>query len=147
MPTLLCAAALESVVAFLATVYMVKKKSMHSFLTAILGTGLNILLNFALIPQAGFWGGALGAALATMAGYAAVLVARMIDAPRLIRFNLCLPRLCVSIALLLVEATLMTVDVQGRIGWTAAVMMAVIAINLPALLTGLRSLLKFRKNT
>ena len=147
MPTLLCAAALESVVAFLATVYMVKKKSVHSFLTAILGTGLNILLNLWLIPQQGLIGGALGAAVATLAGYGAVLVARMIDAPRLIRFRLCLPRLCVSLALLLLEAAVMTFDPPGRLWWALLLTVAVAAINLPALLKSMRGLLKFRKNS
>ncbi|MBQ9760076.1 MAG: lipopolysaccharide biosynthesis protein, partial [Clostridia bacterium] len=42
MPTLLCAAAIESVVSFLATVYMVKKRSMNSFVTAISGASLNV---------------------------------------------------------------------------------------------------------
>ena len=77
MPTLLCSAALESVVSFLASVYMVRKKSMHSFLTAVAGTGLNLLLNFLFIPRTGTFGGALGAAIATLIGYAAVWVLRM----------------------------------------------------------------------
>ena len=147
MPTLLCAAALESVVAFLATVYMVRKKSMHSFLTAILGTGLNVLLNLWLIPRDGVLGGALGAAIATLAGYAAVLVARMIDAPRMIRFRLYIPRLSVSVLLILVQAAVMTFEPQGRFWWSLLITAAVIAINLPALLNSLRGLLRFRKNS
>ena len=147
MPTLLCAAALESVVAFLATVYMVKKKSMHSFLTAVLGTGLNLLLNLLLIPSDALLGGALGAAIATLVGYGAVLVARMIDAPRLIRFKLCLPRLTVSVALLLAEAAVMTLAGEG--GWilSAVLTAAVAAINLPALLHSFLGLLKHRRNS
>ena len=120
MPTLLCSAALESVVSFLASVYMVRKKSMHSFLTAVAGTGLNLLLNFLFIPRTGTFGGALGAAIATLIGYAAVWVLRMADVPRLLRFRLYLPRQLCSLALLLAAAAVMTAgagwSVYGTLG-------------------------------
>lgn len=142
MPTLISAAALEAVVAFLATVYMVRKKTMHSFLTAILGTGMNVLLNLCLIPVCG----ALGAAIATLFGYGAVLIARLIDAPRMIRFRLYLPRLIVSV-LLLFSATAM-VTLMPKYGFWGAlpVSVAIVAINAPALLQGVRGLVRFRKN-
>ena len=142
MPTLISAAALEAVVAFLATVYMVRKKTMHSFLTAILGTGLNVALNLCLIPV---WG-ALGAAIATLIGYGAVLIARLIDAPRMIRFRLYLPRLIVSVALLLGATSMMTLMPSYGFLGTALVFAAIAAINAPALLQGVRGLIRFRKN-
>ena len=140
MPTLLCAAALEAIVSFLATVYMVKKKSMHSFLTATVGTVLNLLLNFLLIPRMG----ALGAAIATLASYGAVLLVRLIDAPRLIGFRLYLPRLTLSTLLLLVSAAVMTLAPTGRILITLLLTAAVVAINAPALLKSLSVLLRRR---
>ncbi len=141
MPTLLVAAALEAVVSFLATVYMVRKKSLHSFFTAMIGTCLNIALNLILIPQYG----ALGAAVATMASYAAVLIARLIDAPRLIAFRLCLPRLCVNATLLLASAIVMTLDPPGRICWALAITVVITAINAPALLRCLNRLFVRRR--
>jgi O-antigen/teichoic acid export membrane protein len=138
MPTLLCATALEAIVSFLATVYMVRKKSLHSFFTAIIGTVLNVILNLLLIPRMG----ALGAAMATLASYAAVLIARMIDAPRLIRFKLCLPRLSVSVVCLLGSAAVMTFVSHGRLLWTLALTACAVAINLPPLLRSLRNLLR-----
>ena len=142
MPTLLCAAATEALVAFLATVYMVKKKSVRSFLTALLGTVLNVVLNLILIPKLG----ALGAAAATLAAYFAVLIARMVDTPRLISFRLCLPRLFVSLALLFAAAAVMTIDPWGRVWWTLILTVAVVAINIPALWKSLRKLLQKRGN-
>lgn len=142
MPTLLCAAAIEAVVAFLATVYMVKKKSMHSFLTAVIGTLLNLLLNFFLIPE---WG-AIGAAVATLLAYLAVLLVRLIDAPRLIHFRLYLPRLIVSIMLLLTSSALMTLEVKGAFWWTLAVSVVITAINMPTLISGIGRLLRTRKS-
>ena len=142
MPTLLCAAALEAVVAFLASVYMVKKKSMHSFLTALIGTVANVLLNLLLIPRLG----ALGAAIATMAAYALVLVARLIDAPRLISFRLYLPRLILNAGLLLGSAALITLNPPYAIWLSLLLTLAVIAINAPALLRTLRALVRKRSN-
>lgn len=140
MPTLLCAVAIESIVSFLATVYMVRKKSMHSFLTAMIGTLLNLLLNFLLIPGQG----ALGAAIATLAAYCAVMVARLIDVRRMIPFRLCLPRLCVSTLLLLLAAGVMTYEIPGRLWWTSLCVLLTVALNLPALWKSFKGLLQFR---
>lgn len=141
MPTLLCAAAIEAVVAFLASVYMVRKKSMHSFFTAMIGTLLNILFNLLLIPRIG----ALGAAIATLLGYGAVLIVRLIDAPRIIRFRLFSIRLITSVLLLLASAAVMTLNVSGRIWWTLLLTVIIVAINAPALLGSLKKVLTHRK--
>ena len=147
MPTLLCAAALESVVSFLASVYMVRKKSMHSFLTAVAGTGLNLLLNLLFIPRTGRFGGALGAAIATLIGYAAVWVLRMADVPRLLRFRLYLPRQLCSLALLLAAAAVMTAGAGWSVYGTLGLFLALAGINFPALAAGARALLGHRRET
>lgn len=147
MPTLLCAAALESVVSFLASVYMVRKKSMHSFLTAVAGTGLNLLLNFLFIPRMGTFGGALGAAIATLIGYAAVWVLRMADVPRLLRFRLYLPRQLCSLALLLAAAAVMTAGAGWSVYGTLGLFLVLAGINFPALAAGARALLGHRRET
>lgn len=147
MPTLLCAAALESVVSFLASVYMVRKKSMHSFLTAVAGTGLNLLLNFLFIPRTGSFGGALGAAIATLIGYAAVWVLRMADVPHLLRFRLYLPRQLCSLALLLAAAAVMTAGAGWSVYGTLGLFLVLAGINFPALAAGARALLGHRRET
>lgn len=147
MPTLLCSAALESVVSFLASVYMVRKKSMHSFLTAVAGTGLNLLLNFLFIPRTGKFGGALGAAIATLIGYAAVWVLRMADVPRLLRFRLYLPRQLCSLALLLAAAAVMTAGAGWSVYATLGLFLVLAGINFPALAAGARALLGHRRET
>lgn len=147
MPTLLCAVALESVVSFLASVYMVRKKSMHSFLTAVAGTGLNLLLNFLFIPRTGTFGGALGAAIATLIGYAAVWVLRMADVPRLLRFRLYLPRQLCSLALLLAAAAVMTAGAGWSVYGTLGLFLVLAGINFPALAAGARALLGHRRET
>ena len=140
MPTLLCAAVLEALVSFLASVYLVRKKSSHSFFTALVGALANIGLNLCLIPVLG----AIGAAIASLASYAIVLILRLVDAPRIIPFKLCLPRLCISTAFLLGAAAIMTLDVTGRIWWTLLCAAAICALNASALLRGLRTILAKR---
>lgn len=145
MPTLLCAAALEAVVSFLASVYMVRKKSMHSFLTAVAGTGLNLLLNFLFIPRAGTFGGALGAAIATLIGYAAVWMLRMVDVPRLLRFRLYLPVQLCSFALLLGSAVAMTVGATWSVYVAAGAFLLLAGLHAPAFAAGMRALLGHRR--
>lgn len=140
MPTLLCAAAIEAIVSFLATVYMVKKKSMNSFYTAMSGAILNVVLNLIMIPRFG----ALGAAAATLASYGLVFVLRMIDAPRLIRFRLYLPRLMANIILLLLSAVIVTGRPTGWIWMAIGVTVITVSINALPLIKNLRQAIKKR---
>ncbi len=143
MPVLLCAAALEAIVSFLATVYLVKKKSMHSFYTAILGSALNLLLNFLLIPQIG----GMGAAIATLASYCAVMIARLIDAPRIIAFRLYLTRLIISSFLIFFAASAMILGEENGILLALIITLVVFALNVSPLFKSLKALLKKRKET
>ncbi len=140
MPTLLCAVALEAIVSFLATVYLVRKKTLHSFFTAITGTVLNIILNVLLIPSYG----AFGAAVATLIGYGSVWLLRIWDAPRYIAFKRCIPRQACSILLLLGAAGVMTFDLPYKFLLCGLLVAAVCAINFRALWKGMQSLIHFR---
>lgn len=140
MPTLFCAVAAESVVAFLASVYLVKKKPSHSLCTALAGAVVNILLNAILIPRIG----ALGAAIATLSSYVLVLILRMIDVPRLIRFRLFLPRFAVSAALLLGAAAAQTFMGEGRFVCVLILTGLTVGINASALLKSVKGILTKR---
>ncbi len=141
MPTLLCAAAFEGVVSFLATVYLVKKKSTHSLWTSAIAAGINLFLNALLIPVIG----PLGAAIATLASYLIVMIIRLIDAHRMIPFKLYLPRLILSGLLLLAQSAVMTLDIPGRIWWSLGLTLILIGLNFPALCTAGKKLLAKRR--
>lgn len=141
MPTLLCASAFEGVVSFLATVYLVKKKSMHSLWTALVAAITNIVLNAILIPAIG----PLGAAIATLASYLLVMVIRLIDTHYMIPFKLYLPRLILSALLLLSQAAVMTLDIPGRIWWSLGLTLILTGLNFPALYTAAQKLLEKRR--
>ena len=144
MPTLLCAAAVESVVAFLATVYLVQKKSMHSFVTAVVGTTVNLLLNAILIPRMGWYGGPLGAAIATLLGYVAVYLLRTADVRRLLKFRMYLPKQTLNFLLLIAMAAVMTFMGQGRFLTALLIGAFVIALNFWDLFSCVRVLLGSR---
>lgn len=142
MPTLLCAAAIEAMVSFLATVYLVRKKSMHSLISALLGSMVNILLNLWWIPKLG----ALGAAIATLSAYGVVFVFRIIDAPRIIHFKTHLLRLCVSILILFGLAAVMTVEqIPHRILWAFLQVLSIAVLNAPPLLKSCKALFTNRE--
>ncbi len=140
MPILLCAAAFEGLVSFLATVYMVQKKSVNSFLTAMSGAIFNIALNLILIPRIG----AIGAAVATAAAYLLVLILRLADTRRMLRFELCLPRLITGGCLLLLGGLAMSLSRSWSIWITLATVIVLFAVNAPTLLHSLRGLLQRR---
>jgi len=138
MPLLLCAAAVEAVVSFLATVYLVRKKSMHSFVTAIVGTVMNLILNAILIPKIGV----LGAAVATLISYCLVCLLRVVDVPRLLRFDRLIPRQLLNFGLLFAMAAVMTFVGRGRLLVTAILGAVVLTVNLFDLWRGMKGILK-----
>lgn len=97
IPVLTLASVFSSFVNFLSSIYLVKKRSMKSFLTAMTGALTNIVLNFLMIPDAltvfgvtfrcAGWG-ALGAAVATMISYVVVFIIRAADTRKMVRFDL-----------------------------------------------------------
>ena len=99
IPTLTAASVFSALTTFMGSVYLVKKKSMLSFLTSMLGAVLNIALNLLLIPTMG----AQGAAVATAVSYLAVFVVRTVSAQKQIRFYINYPMLVLNTLLLTAE--------------------------------------------
>ena len=116
IPVLVGSSIFSAVVNFLASVYMVKKKSINSFLTAMLGAIINVVLNLLLIPESldlfgisvtlAGWG-AQGAAVATLISYVAVFVIRAIDSRKFLKFDFGVLNIALSSLILCVQATTM----------------------------------------
>lgn len=105
IPVLTLASVFSGFVNFLSSIYLVKKRSVKSFLTAMTGALTNIFLNFLLIPESLSLGGvtipcaglgALGAALATAVSYIIVFVIRAADTRKMVRFDLGVIRLVIN---------------------------------------------------
>ncbi len=83
MPVLVFATVFSSLVTFMSSVYVKHKRSVNSFVTALVGATSNIALNLLLIPKYS----AQGAAIATLACYIIVYIIRAIDTQRYEKFS------------------------------------------------------------
>ncbi len=147
IPILSLAMAFSALVTFMGSVYMVSKKSMHSFLTAALGAGTNIVLNILLIPKFS----AMGAAFATFVSYFVVLIFRGIDARKMVHFGLCIPRLAFNTVVLLVQCVLTVMEIKLWLVWDILLFLAIVVVNgrniLASMLGVLRNLQKKTKKS
>ena len=91
----------SSLVTFMGVIYLMEKKSMLSFYTALIGALLNLGLNYLLIPTPL---GANGAAIATFASYFVVFIIRAINTKKYMDFKMNLPILICNTAIVLVQS-------------------------------------------
>lgn len=129
IPVLTLAAVFSALTTFMGSVYLVKKKSMLSFLTSMLGAVLNIVLNILMIPDLG----AQGAAIATAISYAVVFVVRTVTAQRQVSFPIGYLRLTVGTLLLCAQCVVTVLEVRLWYVWSAALTLAILAVNARAL--------------
>ena len=107
IPVLTISAAFSGFTAFFGSVYLVKKKSVLTFVTSMTGALVNIALNLWLIPLMG----AQGAAIATAVSYGVVFVIRAINTSKFVKFSQHTVRMAINLILLSAQsAVLLTVD-------------------------------------
>jgi O-antigen/teichoic acid export membrane protein len=82
-PVLIIAMLFQCLCQFLSSVYTVKKLSVNSLFTSLAAAGLNIPLNFLLIPKYGLY----GAAIATALSYLICFIIRLINARAHVSFK------------------------------------------------------------
>lgn len=141
VPVLTLASVFSGFTSFLGSVYLVKKKSMLTFLTSMSGAAINIVLNLILIPKIG----AQGAAIATVVSYLAVFVIRAVNTKKYVPFSLSLPRMSVSIALMSIQ-TILILTFDKHVVLTQMVFFVLVsAINLGPVVKGTVKMLKNRK--
>ncbi len=95
-PILVVAVAFSTLVTFLGTIYNAVHKNGMVMLTTFIGAGVNIGLNFVLIPKFG----PMGAAISTFSSYFVVFVIRAIDSRRYIKIKMQPLRIAFTLALL-----------------------------------------------
>lgn len=125
LPPLALAMVYSSLVTFMGSVYMVKKKSVYSFLTAAIGAVVNIVLNLLLIPKYS----AMGAAVATFISYFVVMIIRGTHTVRLVHFRLGVPRLAFNTAALVGQSVVMLSEMPYRIPLSVGILVAILAVN------------------
>ncbi len=141
MPLLITATVYSSLVTFMGSVYLVDKKSVHSFVTAAIGAAVNVVFNLLLIPTAL---GANGAALATFLSYFIVFIIRAINTRKMIRFDLHTSKLIANTVLISVQTAVMILEFNGWIIVQAVSIAAIFAINAKPILGGAMRILRRR---
>ncbi len=126
VPLLSVSMVFTAFVSFTGTVYIVKKKSGLSFLTALMGAGSNIILNLLLIPSPL---GVQGAAIATVASYFIVFVFRCFNVRKYIPFKLYGLHLTANTLIIFLQSAAMIFEVKGWIIIQAISLMALVLIN------------------
>ncbi|MCI8484005.1 MAG: oligosaccharide flippase family protein [Lachnospiraceae bacterium] len=119
VPFLLCGAVWNGFGGFYSALYTSAKKNTAVMVTTLCGAGLNVILNFALIPNMGIQ----GAALATMISQLAVAAFRMADSRRFLIFQVEYKRLGLSVLLILLESGVL---LSGKAMFPAAVICLII---------------------
>lgn len=102
-PFLVMSEVFSSLVTFLGTFYMVKKRNSHVPLAIFVGAVMNIVLNFMLIPKYG----PLAAAFTTMISYFAAFMVRAEDVKHLVPIKLNFLSVAFNFFLLMVQTWLM----------------------------------------
>lgn len=101
-PFLIVAVGFSCFSTFLGTIYMDSKKNIMAMVTTMIGAGVNIILNFILIPRFGPYGGAF----ATFFSYFTMVVLRLIDTRKMLPLNFGPVRLFGCTALIMAQCLL-----------------------------------------
>lgn len=147
VPILVIATTFSCLVNFYASVYMAKKKSMLSMMTAGAGAVVNVALNFILIPSIG----AYGAAIATAISFFAVFVIRAINTKKFVNIKIDWVTFVPSVILLISSVAVTMFEVAGK--WqsfaiSSAITLLIIIINFRSVMDIIKLLLdKFVKKS
>ena len=142
VPVLSAAMVFSSLVSFLGSVYMVEKNSMRTFLTAMVGAVLNIILNLILIPGPL---GIQGAAIATCASYLVVFLIRAADVRRFIPFKLYTLGIIENCVILTVQILFMVLELPGWVAVQIIGLAVMLWLNRTPLLSTFQRVLSMRK--
>lgn len=137
-PILVSAVLFMSLNQFLGSIYSATKHTRNSFWTALVACSVNIVLNFALIPE---WG-IQGASIATFLSYYVCFWVRIIDARYYVPFRFNMARSLINTALLFIMAWDIIATPNLWVLWLAVLFIIVIVLNFKALLLTANKLLR-----
>lgn len=140
VPILVIATTFSCLVNFYASVYMAKKKSMLSMMTAGIGAVVNIVLNLVLIPKMA----AYGAALATAISFAVVFVVRALNTKQFVNIKIDCLTFIPSVILMIASVLVMMFEIGGywqSFAISAALTVVIIFINIRSVIDIIKLLL------
>lgn len=122
IPVLVLATTFACLASFLNSIYVVQKRSLGTFFTTALAAIVNIALNLWLIPC---WG-VMGAGIATLCSYVVQFTVRLIHTRKYLCLRWDRVRLVLSLALLTLQAGIMTLALPNWIVWQGVLLCALI---------------------
>lgn len=137
-PVLVAAVVFMSLNQFLGSIYSATKHTKNSFWTALIACSVNIVMNFALIPE---WG-IQGAAVATFLSYYFCYWARMVDARYYVPFKVNFTRNFFNTSVLLVMCAVAVFEPALWGLWLFIMTAAVGLVNLGPLTATVKKMLK-----
>lgn len=140
MPLLIMATVYSSLVTFMGSVYLVDKKSMLSFVTALVGAVTNVVLNLILIGNYG----ANGAAFATLVCYVVVYIIRAVTSKRLLPFDLHSFKVAANTLILGAESYLLITENSLATVISCVAIVAVFALNARPIIGGVGKVISRR---
>ncbi len=141
IPVLAVAMTYSSLVTFMGSVYLVKKKSVMSFVTSAIGALVNVGLNLLLIPVLS----ANGAAIATAASYMLVMVIRSANARKYVKFNMGVLRLVFNTLVVIGQGVVMILEIRYWIPVEILLFALLAAVNGRAIFKGFLNIIKKEK--
>ena len=138
MPLLITATVYSSLVTFMGSVYLVDKKSMHSFVTAFIGAAVNMVLNILLIGPMG----ANGAALATFVCYLLVYMIRAVTTKKMIPFKQYPVKVTLNTVIILTQSAFLIFELPLMYAVQLIGAVLIFALNAKPILGGVAKVLK-----
>ncbi|WP_197068277.1 polysaccharide biosynthesis C-terminal domain-containing protein [Candidatus Soleaferrea massiliensis] len=142
VPLLILAVAFQCFANFWGSIFMAAKKSRTTMVTTLIGAGMNIGLNFALVP----FFGPNGAAFATFFSFVVVFFIRVIVSRKFIHVDIRPPLFFLNFALVLGQTVLMILEPPGWLIYQMAIFGATAVINFKPIFTNIQNLMQNRKN-
>lgn len=140
IPILVAATVFSSLVTFMGSVYLVEKKSILSFITAMIGAVVNVILNFLLIPKLG----PNGAAIATFMSYFIVFIIRALNTQKYIKFEMHPVKLAINTALIMIQTAFMVLELPGWIAVVGLIIILIFVLNFNPIIRGIKRVLEKR---
>lgn len=142
VPPLLLASAAGCFVSFSGVFYMAAKKTRGSMFSTISGAAANLALCFLLVPRYG----AMGAALATLLGYAVMMIYRLIDQRRFVKIRVFWPLWALQFCLIGAQAVMFRLFAERGMFPSVLILALVTALNAKPLLGMARTACGYVKN-
>lgn len=129
-PFLVVGVLMQSFCNFLSSIYNAANDNTKSLTTSALAAGINIVLNFILIPIVGVQ----GAAFATMTAYLCCFVTRLFDTQKIAGYKVDFNNLIINLCILVFMAVVILADAPFMTAWLVAGFIATLAVNLKSIL-------------